>query len=253
MYEQLEPSWRHHAELQFSGVNVNGNDNGFSLRGGAKLYSRSNVWTNELTANIDRRRIFQAGGAVNQRDYRILQESVRYDLTPRVYASGGFILERDDVNFIDRRTTALAGLGTYLVDNARVRINLFGGLGRLRETYMDPVPALIGIDGRSSGLLYLYETVDWQLSEDWSVQQGFRHMRDLSESGHYVPDPTRPGLYRADSRVKRYRNVASAGLTYQLSPRSTVSLVVESRYDSNPWPDVRPHDITRRLMFNLLY
>lgn len=253
LYDRLDPAWRHHVELQFSGTNVNGNDNGFAVRGGGKVFSRSNRWTNELIANVDKRRIAQAGGALNQRDYRMLEESVRYDLTRKLYASGGFILERDDVNFIDRRTTLLGGLGAYLLDDRKVRVNVFGGLGQLRERYMQPVPALIGLDGRSSGLLYLYETVDWQLAENWSLQQGFRHLRDLRESGEYVPDPRRPGLYVAGRMVRRYRNIASLGLSYQLSPRSSVSVVVESRYDSNPWPDVRPHDITRRLMLNLQY
>lgn len=250
---RLDPGWRHRTEVNLSGTNMSGNDNGFAVRAGGKLYSRSGRWTNELQANVDRRRILQAGGATNQRDYRIFEESIRYDLTDKWYASTGIILERDDVAGIDSRATGLAGLGYYLVDNDKFRVNLFGGLGRLRERYMDPVPALIGLDGRSSGLLYLYQTFDWQINADWSLQQGFRHMRDLDDSGVYALDPARPGLYSAVRQEKRYRNVASVALTYQLNPRSSVSLSVESRYDSNPWPDVQPHDITRRLILNLMY
>lgn len=253
MATQLDPAWRHHAELQFSAVGLSGNDSGHALRGSGKLFSRSNQWTNELLVTLDKRRIFQAGGAVNKRDYRMLQDSVRYDLTDKLYASAGFILERDDVNYIDRRTTVLAGAGYYLLDTPTLRINTFAGLGRLKETYLAPVPALIGLDGRSSGLVYLYETLDWQLSESWSLQQGWRHIRDLSESGSYGADPARPGLYRAASMIKRYRNVASLALAYQLSPRSSVTLGVESRYDSNPWPDVKSRDTTRRLSLNVMY
>lgn len=250
---RLDPAWKHRVELQLSGTNVSGNDNGFAVRAGGKLFSRSGRWTNELMANVDRRRIVQAGQVNNQRDVRSLQESVRYDLTDRWYASAGLILERDDINLIDSRTTVLAGLGNYLVDNDRFRLNVFGGLGRLRERYMEPVPELIGLDRRSSGLLYLYQTFDWQINADWSLQQGFRHMRDLDDSGIYDLDPARPGLYTAIRQVKRYRNVGSLALTYQLNPRSSLSLSVESRYDSNPWPDVQPHDITRRLVLNLTY
>lgn len=253
LYSSLDPAWRHHVEVQFSATGLNGNDTGHALRGSGKLFSRSNRWTNELVTTLDKRKIVQAGGAVNQRDYKMLQESVRYDLTDKFYTSGGFIIERDDVNFIDRRNTVLAGLGYYLFDNPTMRLNAFAGLGRLKESYLAPVPALVGVDGRSSGLLYLYQTFDWQLAQNWSLQQGFRQIRDLDESGSYAPDPTRPGLYRAAAMVKRYRNVSNIALNYQLSPRSVVSLGVESRYDSNPWPDVKSRDTTKRLMLNLLY
>lgn len=253
LYSTLDPAWRHHAEVQFSATGLNGNDTGHALRGSGKLFSRSKLWTNELIVSLDKRKIVQAGGAVNQRDYKMLQESVRYDLTGKLYAAGGFILERDDVNFIDRRNTVLAGVGYYLLDNQSMRLNAFAGLGRLKETYLAPVPALVGIDGRSSGLLYLYQTFDWQLSQNWSLQQGFRQIRDLDESGSYAPDPTRPGLYSATAMVKRYRNVSNLAINYQLSPRSGISLGIESRYDSNPWPDVKSRDTTKRLMLNLMY
>lgn len=253
LYSRLEPAWRHHVELQFSGTGLSGNDSGHALRASGKLFSRSNQWTNELIVSLDKRHIVQAGGAINQRDYKMLQDSLRYDFGDKLYTAAGFIVERDDVNYIDRRDTVLAGFGYYVFDNPRMRLNTFVGLGKLNETYLDPVPGLIGISERSSGLLYLYQTFDWQLAKKWSLQQGFRQIRDLSESGKYVPDPSNPGLYTAGSMVKRYRNVANLSLNYQLSPRSAVSLGIESRYDSNPWPDVQPRDTTKRLSLNLMY
>jgi hypothetical protein len=253
MYPELVKDWRHRVEVQLAGTSLSGNDEGYAWRGGAKWFARSGQWTNEVKANLDRRHIVQPGGGLNQRDFRLFEESIRYDFTPKAYGAAGFILERDDVNYIERRGTLLAGLGYYILDNEKYRFNVFGGLGRLRERYLEPVPSLIGVDGRGSGLLYLYQTFDWQINPQWSFQQGFRHMRDLDESGIYGPDPTRPGLFMQTGLTKRYRNVGSVALNYQLNPRSSVSLAVESRYDSNPWPDVEPRDITRRLIFNLLY
>ncbi|MEC4720695.1 DUF481 domain-containing protein [Noviherbaspirillum sp. CPCC 100848] len=253
LYRQLDPAWRHHAELQFSATGLNGNDTGHALRGTGKLFSRSNRWTNELVASIDKRKIVQAGGAVNQRDYKMLQESLRYDITSNLYGSAGFIIERDDVNFIDRRDTVLAGFGYYLFDTPTMRLNAFVGLGKLDETYLAPVPSLVGISSRDSGLLYFYQTFDWQLSQNWTLQQGFRQIRDLDESGRYVLASSGPTPYTAAEFVKRYRNVSNVSLNYQLSPRSVLSFGVESRYDSNPWPDVRPRDTVRRISVNLLY
>lgn len=250
---RLDPAWRHRVEVRVGGTSLSGNDSGHAISGGGKLYSRSGRWTNELVVSIDKRRILQGGGGVSQRDYRMLEDSIRYDLSDKLYAATGLILERDDVNSIDHRTTVLAGAGYYLVDTPKLRINTFAGLGRLRESYLEPVPALIGIDGRSSGLVYLYQTLDWQLAENWSLQQGLRHIHDLDESGRYGDDPNHPGAYRALSMVKRYRTVGSLALTYQLSPRSAISASVESRFDSNPWPDVQGRDTVRRLSLNLMH
>jgi putative salt-induced outer membrane protein YdiY len=253
LYPDLEPAWRHHAELQFSASGLSGNDSGHAVRGSAKLFSRSDRWTNELVASIDKRNIVQAGGVVNRRDYKMLQDSVRYDLTTKLYTSAGFIMERDDVNLIDRRNTVLAGFGYYVFDNPTMRLNTFIGLGKLNETYLAPVPALTGLTSRDSGLVYLYQTFDWQLSRNWSLQQGFRQIRDLDESGRYVPATSGPTPYFAAEMVKRYRNVSNLSLNYQLSPRSALSLGIESRYDSNPWPDVKSRDTTKRLSLNLMY
>ena len=249
----LDPAWRHRAEVQFSATDLSGNDAGHAVRGSAKLYSRTNRWTNELLATIDKRKVAQAGGGLNVRDFKMMENSLRYDLSPKLYASGGFILERDDVNYIDRRGTALAGLGYYVFDTPTMRLNTFIGSGWLDETYLEPVPTLVKISGRDSGLLYLYQTFDWQITPQWSLQQGFRQIRDFAESGVYLIDPDRPGLYYTSAMVKRYRNVANLALQYQLSPRSSVSLGVEQRFDSNPWPDVKRRDTTRRLMINLMY
>lgn len=254
MYRSLVPAWRHHAEVQFSATDLNGNDSGFVLRGSGKVFSRSNRLTNELILSLDKRKITQTpDNSINQRDYKMLQDSLRYDLSDKFYSAAGFILERDDVNYIDSRTTGLAGLGSYVLDNPSVRLNIFLGLGRLDETYLEPVPSLVGLHGRNSGLIYLYQTFDWQLSQKWSLQQGFRQIRDLDDSGRYVLATSGPTPYTVASMVKRYRNVSNVSLNYQLSPRSTVSLGIESRYDSNPWPDVLPRDTTKRLSINLMY
>lgn len=257
-YALRSDAWRHGLQAQLSGASLSGNEEGSAWRGGGKLNSRLGRWTNELSATIDKRDIASVGGAKNVRDYRMLQESLRYDLTERGYLAGGFIHERDDMALIDSRLTTLAGAGYYWLDNDRFRLNTYLGLGRVDERYMEYVRDHVGIEQRDSGLLYLYETLEWRLSENWGLRQGFRLMQDLDKSGHYVLDPVasaqqRSERYRADSQVKRYRTIGAIDLDYRLGPRSTVSLGVESRFDSNPWPDVIRRDRTRRLTFNIMF
>jgi hypothetical protein len=248
-YPKQEAPWRHHVQWQISATGLSGNDAGHAYRGGGTLTSRTGRWTNELQASVDKRSIVQSGGSLNERDTDMLQDSIRYDLDASLYAAAGVILERDDVNYIDHRETVLGGAGYYVLDNKAVRLNLFGALGQMRETYLDPVPGLVGVAARSSGLLYLYQTLDWQLAPQWSLQQGLRQIRDLNAAGVFVPDPARPGLYYAPSDTRRYRTLATVSLNYALSPRSMISFGVETRYDSNPWPDVKPRDTTRRINF----
>ncbi len=254
------PTWLNHAELQFSGTSLTGNDTGIAIRSSGKLYTRYDKWTNDMVLTIDRRSISQAGGGINKRDYRMFQESLRYDLGKQLYASGGYIWETDDTSYINNRNTWLGGLGFYVVDNPKMRLNTFIGFGRLNESYLSDIALYTGATNRSSGLLYLYQSFDWQISENWSLQQGFRQIRDLNESGHYVTNraysPTSNPVsypYAPDAMVKRYRNVSNLSLNYRLSPRSSVTLGVEQRYDSNPWPDVKSSDTVKRLSLNVMF
>jgi putative salt-induced outer membrane protein YdiY len=258
LYEKLDTNLRHHAELQFSGTSLSGNDAGIAIRASGKLFSRLDRWSNEALLTIDRRSINQSG-VLNVRDYRMFQESPRYDLTKQFYASAGYIWETDDKSYIDNRNTWLGGVGFYVLDNPKMRLNTFVGVGRLNERYLKDIQTYTGLTSRSSGLLYLYQSFDWQISEDWSFQQGFRQIRDLDESGHYVLNtarsPSDPNSfpYVADSMVKRYRNVSNVALNYKLSPRSSLMLGIEQRYDSNPWPDVKSTDTIKRLTLNVMF
>ncbi len=259
LYDKLEPKWVHHAELQFSGTSLKGNDTGIAIRASGKLYSRHDKWTNEAVLTMDRRSIDQSGSP-NVRDYRMFQESPRYDLTKRLYVSAGYIWETDDKSYIDNRNTWLGGVGFYVLDNPKMRLNTFVGLGRLNESYLKDIQTYTGLSSRSSGLLYLYQSFDWQISEDWSLQQGFRQIRDLSESGRYDVNPAYSPAsnpvsypYAPVAMVKRYRNVSNISLNYRLSPRSALTLGIEQRYDSNPWPDVKSTDTTKRLSLNVMF
>ncbi len=256
--------WRHSLQFQLSGVGLSGNENGTAWRGGGKFFSRTGRLTNELSVSIDKREINSVGGAVNKKDYRLLQDSLRYDLTDRWYISGGAILERDDLSLIDRRTTLLVGPGYYWLDNEKFRLNTFLGLGRVSEKYMAYVRDHVGVNDRSAGLFYFYETFSWQFAENWGLRQGYRLMRDLDESGRYVFDPVRstpPSAsnpmgferYMADQWVNRYRTVSAIDIDYRLGPRSTLSFGYETRFDSNPWPDVIRRDHTRRMTVNLAF
>jgi putative salt-induced outer membrane protein YdiY len=263
-YALRDDAWRHGLQAQLSYTGVTGNDDGTAWRGNGQFHSRLGRWTNELSLTLDKREIKSADGGVNQRDYRMLQESLRYDLTDRWYVAGGFILERDDVALVDRRVTGLLGAGYYWIDNERFRLNTYLGLGHVDERYMRYVREHVEVNSRNSGLLYFYQTFSWQISENFSLRQGFRLMQDLDRSGRYAFDPaisTPPSAefpqgferYSAIDQVRRYRTVTGLDFDYKLSPRSSVSLGIESRYDSNPWPDVIRRDIVRRVNFNLMF
>lgn len=262
LYPLRDDAWRHALQAQISFTSVSGNDDGSAWRGGGQFYSRLGRWTNELSLTLDKRDIRSAGGGVNTRDYRMLQESLRYDLSSKWYAAGGFILEKDDVALVDRRVTTLLGAGYYWIDDDRFRLNTYLGLGHVDERYMAYVRDHVNVKQRDSALLYFYQTFSWQITKDFSLRQGYRLMQDLDRSGRYAFDPaisTPPGpefpqgfeRYSAVDHVRRYRTVAALDFDYKLGPRSSVSVGIETRYDSNPWPDVIRRDTVRRVNLNL--
>ena len=256
--------WRHGAQLSLTFASLDGNEKGDIYRGNGKLHSRYGRWTNELSLTLDKRDTKYAVGGGNERDLFMLQESLRYDLTPSWYTAGGFILERDDQSLISRRVTGLLGLGRYWIDDDRFRLNTYLALGFLDERYMSYVRNHVGVDQRDSALGYFYQTFDWKLSPKWGLRQGFRLMYDLSKSDRYELDPINsippgPGnprgfeRYRAYDSTHRYRTVAALDFDYSLSPTSKVSFGLESRYDNNPWPGVKRRDNVRRMTLNLMF
>lgn len=263
-YAQGMDSWQNQARLQGSFSSLDGNNTGNATMAKGEWFARQGRWTNELSLNIERRNLAAVGGPANFRDYRLLQESLRYDLDESLYASGGFIYERDDLTLINSRVTGLMGLGRYWLDNSTLRLNTYAGLGRLNERYMSYVPDHVGVSQRSSGLLYIYEQASWRINDQWNLRQGFRLMRDLQKSGQYQLDqgaslppsaqnPQGFEIYSAVSQTYRFRTVAALDLDYKLSPSSTLSLGLESRFDSNPWPGVVKRDTIRRVVLNYAF
>lgn len=263
-YPLRDQAWRHGGQLDLSYTGVTGNDDGAAWRANAAWYARLGRWTNELSLKIDNRDIVSASGAVNRRDFALLQESLRYDLTGRWYLAGGFIAERDDMALIDSRATALFGTGYYWIDQGPFRLNTYAAIGYFDERYMDYVRDHVEVDGRNSGLLYLYQTFSWKISERVSLRQGLRLMWDADRSGRYALDPTRstpPGpenpqgfeRYSAVDWVRRYRSVAAIDIDYRLAPGVAASFGIERRYDSNPWPDVMRADTVKRVSLRLTF
>lgn len=257
-------AWRHGVELDLSYTGVTGNDDGSAWRANSAWHARLGRWTNELSLNLDKRDIVSVDGRVNRRDYRLLQQSLRYDLSDRWYLAGGFMLERDDVSLIDSRITALFGTGYYWIDDGRIRLNTYAAIGRFNEQYMDYVRDHVDIDSRDSGLVYLYQTFSWKITERLSLRQGLRLMWDTGRSGRYELDPvtsTPPSAsnpqgferYSATDWVRRYRSVAAIDVDYRLSPGVSASVGIERRYDSNPWPDVMRADTVRRMSLRLQF
>lgn len=264
LYPQGNDDWQNQAKLQGSFSSLSGNNTGSATMAKGEWFARQGRWTNELTLSIEQRNLAAVDGSVNSRDYRLLQESLRYDLNESLYASGGFIVERDDLTLVKSRVTGLIGLGRYWLDNSTLRLNTYAGLGQLNERYMSYVPAHVGLSQRSSALLYLYEQANWYINDRWSLRQGFRLMRDLQNSGQYRLDqgkslppsaqnPQGFEFFSAVSQTYRFRTVAALDLDYKLSPSSTVSLGLESRFDSNPWPGVVKRDNIRRVVLNYTF
>lgn len=255
LYPTLDDHWRHHFEVQLSGGQLSGNESGYIWRGGGKWFSRKGSWTNEMIVDLDMRDIEQVGGGVNSKDYRMFQDSLRYDLTDQWYVAGGFIWEHDETNLIGNRYTGIFGPGYYWVDNEKFRLNTYLGLGGVNESYMQFVQDYVGIDERSSSLLYFYETFEWRISKDWNFRQGFRWIQGLSKWAHYVLDPENPasGMYVPDKWLYSYRYVSSLNLDYNLSPSTVLTFSTENRYDSNPWPDVLSRDIVSRITFRFMF
>jgi putative salt-induced outer membrane protein YdiY len=136
---------------------------------------------------------------------------------PQLYAYTDDSILADDIAGIDYRLTLGAGVGRFLLDNGKVKLGVEGGCAFIREELKDD-----GSDDRLA--LRAAERCDVKLSDTAKVW----------ESAEYIPDSADFGAYFANAEL---------GLEAALNARSTVRVVVQDRFNSEPAPDRERNDV----------
>ncbi len=240
-----------HFDVSYSYTNIDGNTEGFSSRGKGNAYLRWGRWTNHITAIISRRKISQAGGNNTNIDYKLAEDFLRYDLNKFLYFEGGIAWEKDSPNAVDNRYTLLGGIGAYLVDNHKFNLNVLVGGGWQKEEYDPMINYYFDFSSRDSFIYYFYEILNWFMSENLVLREGFRAIRTDKKYQYFGVDSS-DNLYLKKKDNKELYKFHMA-LEYLFNKYFSIIFSENINYDSLPWPEVKKRDEMRSISIKFRY
>jgi len=239
-YEPMPSGYLLHLEGQYNFASLSGNNSGSVYRGGGRFVARKDRLTNYLSYQIDKRKISQSDGGHTDIDYQIFQESLRYDISRKLYAEGGFIWEKDRISLIDNRDIYYAGAGWHVLDLDGFRLDLFAAAGYETELYAPRVMQALGFDRAHHYISYLGQDCLWHIGRRLALHESFRVFTDFEKTSIY--NLADDGTVTTTGKTNRYRWKFRTDLDFKLTRNFSFVSSYEINYDNNPWPTVLKRD-----------
>jgi hypothetical protein len=240
-----------HTEGAFTGMWLGGNNMGESYKGRGSVSLRRGRFTNTVSYNIAKTKIDQTDGGSTNRNYQLAEEALQFDLTKTFFTVAGVLWEKDSTNYIGDRVIYYGGAGAYVLDSDRFKLKVVGAYGQQHERYNVIVTELIGLREKNTGVLYGYQSFDWQFTKRFSFQEGFRVLWDIKNSPRYMNDLH--GGYFNTGEKQRFRTFLHLELDYKITPHFSFLVSSDTRFESVPWPDVKQRDITNTVGVKFSY
>ena len=245
-YSPLPEQWLFHIEGTLDYKHRTGNTQSDIYNGSASLMVRKWRFTNTLAYVINKeftKQNPQPGSPVSQTDtdYRSIQESLRYDLTDRLYTEGGYIWEMDTANYISGRESYYAGFGYALVARPKHLLDVLLAGGYEEEQYPAAVKAAMNMDSGSVTAGYLRENYRWNITDRFTYKQTFRIIQNFTPTNVFNNDLTN---LQVIGETNRYRWFLINEIYFKLVDHLNFMAGFKVEYDSNPWPTVEKLDTT---------
>jgi putative salt-induced outer membrane protein YdiY len=245
-YSPLPEQWLFHIEGTLDYKHKSGNTQSDLYDGSASFMARKSRFTNTLTYLINKeftKQSGQPGAPVSKTDddYRSFQESIRYDLTDRLYSEGGYIWEKDTANYISDRDSYYAGLGYTLIDTEHHLLDVLVAGGYEEESYPGAVKEAMNFDRNCMTVGYLKEYYQWHITDRITFKETFRIIQDFSDTRVFNDDMEN---LRVTGETNRYRWFFRNEIYFKLIDHLNFMTGCQIEYDSNPWPTVKKRDTT---------
>jgi putative salt-induced outer membrane protein YdiY len=245
-YSPLPEQWLFHVEGTLDYKHRTGNTQSDRYDGSASLMARKRRFTNTFIYMISKEfsaELSQTGSRVNKTDsdYRSVQDALRYDLTDRFYAEGGYMWEKDTANYIAGRNSYYAGVGYALIDAKRHNLGVFFAGGYENEKYPEVIKTAMNLDYLEVGAAYFREDYRWNITDRLTYKQTFRIIQNLKSTDVFNNDVAH---LRVIGETNRYRWFLINEIYFKLADHLNFMIGYKVEYDSNPWPTVEKMDTT---------
>lgn len=173
------PQWLQAVQLTADLMTMNGNTEGEQFHAELDYFSRVNTWTNYLTLIYEKDDVKQSDVVALDTRHYALNYGGRYDLNRTWYAQGGYIVEKDTSQSIDRQQVYYLGAGAHLLNSDKLDVNTMLALGRQDDNFINVPGASIGIDSLDYSVSYFVEQLSWHISKSISLSQSFSWLYSL--------------------------------------------------------------------------
>ncbi len=262
-YDQHGPyqQWLHAVQLTADLMTMNGNTEGEQFHAELDYFSRKNTWTNYLTLIYEKDDVKQSDVVALDTKHYALNYGGRYDFDPTWYAQGGYIIEQDTSQSIDKQQVYYLGAGAHLLNSDKLNVNTMLALGRQDDNFINVPGASIGIDSLDYSVSYFVEQLSWHISKSISLSQSFSWLYSLESLPQIDPSVLSGGAanpqcidlitnspdYCITDRRNKSKLEFTLGLEYQIN--AYISLLYNYSYerDNLPWIGVEGTDTTNSL------
>jgi len=245
-YSPLPEGWLFHFEGSLDYKHQSGNISSNLYDGSATLKVRKHRFTNTLALIINKQstaQILSPGSAAVQidNDYHSLQESLRFDLTKRLYADVGYTWEKDTVNYIEHRNIFYSGMGYAPIDTRRHSLEVFAAGGYEKVQFPDLVKDFVNLDHLNAAALFFREDYRWNISDRIAYKQTFRIIQNFQKS--LIINADQLNLH-AVGETYRYRWFLLNEVYLKLVEHLNFSSGSKIEYNNNPWLMEKKLDVT---------
>jgi putative salt-induced outer membrane protein YdiY len=236
-YSPLPARLLFHVEGDLSYKHISGNLRSNLYEGSATLKARKHRFTNTLAFNINKESVSQIlapGLAAVKIDtnYYNLQESIRFDLTKRLYADVGYTWEKDTINYIKDRNILYSGIGYAPIDTRRHSLEAFVAGGSEKVQFPNSVKAYVSRDHLHAATIYFREDYRWNISDRITYKQTFRIIQNFEDNLAINIDQIK---FHAVGEPYRYRWFLLNEIYWKLVEHLNFSSGSKLEYNNNPW------------------
>jgi len=233
-----------HLQLDYSYINLEGNDEGNVHKGSAQAVLRKGYLSNTTTYSIDRVDIEQSSGGKTKTDTHFFENFLQWDFTKRIYGQTGYIWERDLTTYVENRHIGYVGAGATVFQTGPFQVDLYLAGGYQDENYYRIIKQLVGMDSQNTPIVYALQSFSWQITEQLRFTQKWRGIYDLDESAEFIEIMTDRGpAYPRVDKENRLRQRFKMELAYSLSNKISVFTNIRVDHDTTPWPGVDKTDV----------
>ena len=241
-YDPRPSEWLNRGEFKYSFMGYTGNASSHANLIYARWDARKDRYTNSIAFTLDNSNTdIDSMGYHYKKDQRMLEDTLKYDITKDFYADVGFIWEKNSALLVDRRYAIYGGFGYRLLALDDHKVSALLAYGYLDEKYSSEVQTWLGIMNRDFDTIYFNQTYDWNVTKYISFNERLMWIRSLNKVDRLRLDSSGTMLVNEGAHN---RNLMTLDLAVNVMFTDNISLfsAYQVKYDNIPWAWLKKRD-----------